>query len=111
MATYTEKCLVESTQLGTAAGTLYMTPDATTTIMGEVQIANSNATQATVTVYLVASGGTAGPTNVMMPAVPIPPNSVIKYTSKQVLMIGDSIAALASNASGVIIRISGVEKT
>lgn len=110
MATYTEKCVVEGTQLAASVATLYTTPASTKLVGFDVVIANNNDAAVTATLHLVASGGSAGAANMILPTITIPGHGIIAKTFRQILEAGDFIAGFASTATAVVIRISGVEK-
>jgi|SRR5882672_2727107 len=94
--------------IGIAVSTIYTVPVFTRTFVKDIDIANNNAVAALVTVYLVPSAGAAGTSNVLVPNVSIPANTIWQWTGSQILNAGDTIQVIAS-ATGVTINISGGE--
>lgn len=105
------KCLVEPTQLGTSVALLYQAGVVTKAIVKKLTVANSSANAATVTIYLVPSGGTPGAGNIITDAAPVAPGKTYESYECEghVLETGDSIQALASAASALALRASGIE--
>lgn len=88
--------------LTTGSVTLYTVPAATTSIVTEIVLTNTTATDRTVTLTF---GGTA-----ILSAIPVPANGIASFGMKQVLLTTEIIAGLA-DAAGVNIFISGVNVT
>ena len=107
----TNKALVEGAQLATSATAEYTAPGNTTTILKKVTVTNTTSSAQTVTIYLVASGGSAGASNCITSAQTVAANAVYEAyeCENHVLMTGDSIQALASAASSLTLRVSGIE--
>jgi hypothetical protein len=93
--------------------TLYTVPAATTEIIKEIVLTNTTATDATITLYLVDSGGTAGVTNMLLNAYPVTASLTIKDTvfisMSEVLAAGGTIQGLQGTSGAITVRISGVE--
>lgn len=88
--------------------TLYTVPGSTSTMVKDIDLANTTAASITVTLYLVPSAGTPGAGNVLLPSIPVPANGIQQWSGTQVLNAGDMIQATAS-AVGVTANISGGE--
>ena len=82
------------------------TPADSRDIIKQIDVANNNSLTADVSVHLVPSGGSADATNMLFPAVEIPPNTVLNWNGVQVTDAGATIQASAS-VSDVTIIISG----
>lgn len=105
--------VVTPAKLGTApltsgATTIYTVPAYSKAILKDLDICNNSTSKTNVTVYLVPAGSTPGPTNILIPGVEIPANSIMQWTGTQVLNVGDSIAA-SSTVLGTNIFASGAE--
>lgn len=98
-----------SAQLTAAAVTYYTAPASTRTIVKQIVLTNVTGTLATVSISFVNSGGTQGPTNRIVELLQVPANGVVTIDLSQVLETGDFISALASVATAINMRISGVE--
>jgi len=110
VAAYTLKQFSPVTTLGTSASTLYtVTAPATSAVVKQLLVSNYSASSASITVYFVPSGGTAGNGNAVVPAVAISPNSTITLDITQVLSVGGFISALSSAGSSINLMISGYE--
>ena len=115
MATFTPKRLgtgaggITPVQLTISAATIYTVPSTTTTTIKQILISNVTASDATFTLYLVKTGGTAGATNQIYGGVKAPANTTIHLDWTQVMTTGDFISAFASTNSAVNITISGIE--
>jgi len=93
----------------TGVTTLYTVPTLTRTFVKDIDICNtSSSASATVTVYLVPSGGTAGTGNTLAPGVTIPPNGMFQWSGNQIMNAGDTIQIIAS-ATGCTINAGGGE--
>jgi hypothetical protein len=90
---------------------LYAAPANTKTIIKKLTFTNNDTVARTVTVHLVASGGTGGATNIITKAYPIGPGATYEAfeAEGQVLQVGDFITAFADVASMVTCHGSGVE--
>lgn len=72
-------------------------------------LCNYSATDRTVTIYLVQSGGSAGNTNIIYKDVPIAAgDTYIIDTERLVLGDADSVRALASGTSSITMTVSYV---
>lgn len=91
---------------GTSIGTVYTVPTGQQFTLTDIEICNASATASTFSIYLVASGGTAGTTNALFYSAPINGNTTVQWTGSTALSAGSTIQA--SSASGnVTIKISG----
>lgn len=110
MAT-TNKPLNAGVQLATSASAAYTAPVNTTTILKKVTITNTSASAATVTLYVVTSAGTPGAANTVTSAKAIAAGATYEAyeVENHVLAAGDSLQALASAASALSLKVSGIE--
>jgi hypothetical protein len=102
----------ESVQLGGSAATLYTSPAQVTSIVKKCTLANTDVTNGhAVTIYVVASGGAVGATNILIDARTIGPKQTLDITEmvNQILNPGDFISAFADTGAEVNIRVSGVQ--
>jgi hypothetical protein len=102
--------LAPSTPLPATATLLYTSPGgALHTLVKNGTFSNVTGTAASLTVYRVASGGTAGTTNELIPGISIAANST--YVSGElrdmILEPGDTIWALGSAANAINASLSG----
>lgn len=88
--------------------TLYTVPASKKALIKTIDIANTTSAAKSATVYLVASGGSASASNMLIPTVSIPANGMLQWHGEQVLDVGDFIVSMGS-ASGLTINISGAE--
>ena len=109
-------------QLGQAAvsaalATLYTVPPNTRTYLKDIDVANNSGFPATITVWLVPAGGTAGQGSAvaLLPGVCVPVAGVLQWTGSQVLLPGMSIqfqgGGVGASAGGLGIVASGGEAT
>ncbi|MFZ0591498.1 MAG: hypothetical protein WAM39_13620 [Bryobacteraceae bacterium] len=113
----TSPITVQSTQLTTSAATVLTSPAGFWTTTKKVTASNVSSSAVTVTVYKVASGGSAGSTNTLIYQKTIPPNSInggvveLYEAENQTLAPGDTLQALCSAATSLNINISAIEQT
>lgn len=88
--------------------TIRTTPLYARDLLKTIDIANNAAVAASVSVYLVPSGGVANSDNMLVPAVSIPAHSIFQWSGTQVMESGATIQATASVA-GVTLTASGGE--
>lgn len=98
-----------SAQLTAAAVTYYTAPASTRTIVKQIILTNVTASTATVSISFVNSGGSQGTTNRIVEQVSVPAYGIVTIDLSQVLETGDFISALASAATTINMRVSGVE--
>jgi len=109
LATYT---FLKGTPLTSGAAgtgsysTLYTVPSNKQMMITDMEICNTSATAATFYISLCAFGETAGASNAVFYAAPIPGNTTVQWTGQQVLEAGGFVAAYAS-ASTVTIKVNG----
>ena len=104
------KNLVPGTVLGTTASTLYTVPGGTYTTISAMTVTNTSASVVEVTVYLVASGSSAGDSNIVFKRNIAPGESrVIGEAIAQTLHTGGTIQALASAGTSANMVASGYE--
>jgi hypothetical protein len=104
-------------QPGTSAATLYTAPandtnvpsPAATTTITSLVLANTTGTAATVTLYLVPNGGTAGASNIIVPAVSIAANDVLILSGIGIQMpASSSLQGLQGTSGAITVTASGV---
>ena len=103
-----------ATSLIAASATAYYTVATDTrTRIDAMTLTNTDTSTRTVSVYLVASGGSPGASNIILSNTSIAPSATlrVKEAFGQVLHSGGKIYAAASVASVVNIYASGVEVT
>jgi hypothetical protein len=93
-------------ELTVGLATIRTTPASSRDFVKQIDIANNNSLSADVTVHLVPSGGSADSTNILIPAVEVPKNTVMSWNGVQVTNAGATIQASAT-VSDVTITISG----
>lgn len=107
----TAKTLVASAQAPAATTTQYTAPAATRTIIDKFTATNTTGAAATLTIYLVTSGGAAGAANTILSAKSIAAGDC--YTCPEVvghvLNPGDFIATGSGTNNALTIRSSGRE--
>jgi hypothetical protein len=110
--TVTAKALVEGQIIPNADTTVYTAPAFTTTIIDKLTSANYDSVSRVISVSIVASGGSIGN------AYYIAKRTLAAYETYtwpevvgQILNPGDFVSAIASNATGVNLRMSGREIT
>lgn len=91
---------------GTSIGTVYTVPTGQQFTLTDIEICNASATVSTFSIYLVASGGTAGTTNALFYNAPINGNTTVQWTGSTALSAGSTIQA-SSGSGNVVIKISG----
>jgi len=91
---------------GSTIGTIYTVPTGQQFTLTDIEICNASSSSSSFSIYLVASGGTAGTTNALFYNAPINANTTVQWTGSTALSAGSTIQA--SSASGnVTIKISG----
>lgn len=104
-------------QPGTTVGTLYTAPGyasgspyqgGATAQSRRMIVCNTTAAAATLTLYIVPSGGSAGVTNLQFNAVSIAAGQTQIFDLQQELNPGDTIQALQSTASALTVTLSGI---
>ena len=104
------KRLVEGSQLGTGVATFYTAPANTRTRILLVTVTNTTGTAQTVTLHLVAPGGSASASNMVTSARNVAAGqSVVLYEAAHNLESAGSIQALASAGTALTLMASGVE--
>lgn len=94
-------------QPGTTAATLYTVPASTDVRVTEIVLCNVTATEATVSLSAVPSGGTAGLTNRLVDTLPVAPHETVVIGLSTYLTAGDFLAALQGTAAAVTCTICG----
>ena len=110
--TVTAKCLLEAKRAESSQTTQYTAPASTRTIIDKFSAYNGHTSSVVLSVNLVASGGSASATNLIVSKSLASGES---YTFPElvgnVLNAGDFISTLAGTATVVVMRISGREVT
>lgn len=106
----TVKVLVPPKQLENTATTQY-TASAVKAIIDKATVTNTSSSNATLTVHLVTSGGTAGNSNLIIDAKTIVPDETYLCPELvgQVLEVGSFISTTASAGTALTMRVSGRE--
>jgi hypothetical protein len=107
----TAKVLAAGSQLTTSAATYYTVPALTTTIIQSVVLTNTTAGPITATVHLVASGGSATASNMVLSAKSLTASEtlVVPGAAGMVLATGGTLQALASANTSISLMASGTE--
>lgn len=107
--TYVPKELMASALLTGSAATKYTVPAATSTIIKEITLCNTHTATLTVTVYTIASGGTAGDLNTLFKTMSIQPSETKIIPMNKVLPSASFVQALASTTDKIAMSMSGIE--
>jgi len=91
---------------GTSIGTIYTVPANQQFTLTDIEICNASAAATTFSIYLVASGGTAGTSNALFYSAPINGNTTVQWTGSTALSAGSTVQVLAGAAT-VSMKISG----
>jgi hypothetical protein len=107
----TAKVLAAGSQLTTSAATYYTAPTLTTTIIQSVVLTNTTGGAVTATVHLVASGGSATASNMVLSAKSLlaAETYIVPGCAGMVLAAGGTLQALASANTSISIMASGTE--
>jgi hypothetical protein len=111
MATVTPKPLVQGTLLTNSLATYYTVPASTTATIRAITLCNTDSVSRTISLYLVASGGSASAMNQILKDVAMLPGETIIDDSTRAMNTGDFIRALASLSNVVALRVDGAEIT
>jgi len=94
-------------QPGTSSATAYTVPASTDVKIAAFVLCNTTALAATVTVSVVASGGSASTANQVVSAVSVPANTTVVVDSPIYMTTSDFIAAFQGTAAAITVFISG----
>jgi hypothetical protein len=100
-----------SVQLGNSVATHYTVPASTTTIVKQLVLCNTTASNATVDVHLVPSGGTAGVSNALVYNLTVDALSTMFVNVAAVMATSDFISAKANVAATVTMHSFGIEES
>lgn len=108
---FTNKRLIKGSPLSTTTSTYYTVPTSTTTIIHKITFSNFDTSPRDITLYLVASGATAGTSNAICNACKLFPGETWSPPDVvgHVLEAGGTIQAKISSGTSVNIIASGVE--
>ncbi len=106
----TQTKLHASVQLGNSVATHYTVPGSTTAIVKQIVLCNTTASNTTVDVHLVPSGGTAGVSNALLYNMTVDANSTLFVNVAAVMATSDFIAAKANLATTVTMHSFGIEE-
>lgn len=108
---FTQKRLAGPAAMGTSATDIYTAPSspATTTIIKQIMLCNTDASTARTATLHVAASGSVAAGNTIFKAISLDPNETVILNLSLVLAAGEKISGLASNAA-VTITISGIEE-
>jgi ATP-dependent protease ClpP protease subunit len=101
--------MTNPTQLGTSVSTVYTVGSGITATVKQILAANVTASNATVSIHLVPSGGSATNANLIFAALTVAGNSTAVIDLNQVMSTGDTLQALAGTGSAINLVISGYE--
>jgi hypothetical protein len=103
------KALLEAKYAEDSQTTQYTSPAGTRTIVDKATVTNVTASPATLAVNIVASGGAAGASNVILDTKTIAADEcyTLPELVGQILNAGDFISTIAGTASALVIRLSG----
>lgn len=109
----TAKPLFNAKQAESTETTQYTVPTGTRTIIDKFTGTNTSGTAATLTIKLLALGGTAGASNTIVSLKTLQPNETYTFPEVvgHVLEAGGFISTLAGTASAITIRVSGRENS
>jgi ATP-dependent protease ClpP protease subunit len=93
----------------TSNTTLYTVPSGKKAIIKQILLSNTSASDVTVTIYLVPSGGTAGANNMIVPGITVNAKTVVTIDMAQVMNAGDFLVGVQNTSGAVTVTISGVE--
>lgn len=95
--------------IGTGAGTLaYTVPAGMHCELTNIDICNTTSGVLALSFHLVAAGGAASTSNMLVPAMNLAPNSMFQWTGLQVMSANDFIQVIGSG-SGLTMHITGDE--
>lgn len=93
----------------TTATTVYTVPVEKTAIVKEIVICNTTGNDASVTLSVVPSGGSAGAGNRLLAGKVVPANDLVVLALSTVMSAGDFISVQQATANALVLTISGVE--
>lgn len=100
------KCLYQG-QPTTSSATLYTVPASTDAMLKSIVLANTSGSPATITLYRVPTGGSAGVTNCIVPTFTVAANDTVTLDSGVCMTAGDFIAGLQGTTGAITATISG----
>jgi hypothetical protein len=105
--------IIAGSQLTGSAATYYTAPANTKCVVRRLTLCNTSAGAVTATVHLVASGGSASDSNMIVKAHSLAASETYDCVSAEghVIEAGGTIQALAGSAASITIVGSGVEIT
>lgn len=111
--TVTAKVLIAAKYASDSLTTEYTAPSSTKAMIDKFTATNTDAGAQTLSVHLVTSGGSAGPSNLITSLLSIGAGVSVDVPElkNHILEAGGFISAVASVASKVVIRASGREIT
>lgn len=112
--TTTAKAVANTAYAANAQTTVYTVPAGTRFIIDKFTGSNNSGANQTLAVNIVPSGGTAGASNLVVPAKTIvtgDPPEIFPGVVGQILNAGDGISLLASASNAIVYRLCGREIT
>jgi hypothetical protein len=106
---YTPTILCPTTYPGTSGTTLYTVPAAKTTIVKNIILANTTGTEATVSLSVVPSGGSAATSNRVLSTYAVPANGISTLDCSLVMPTAAFLFGTNTTNNAVTMTISGVE--
>jgi|SRR5687767_12829321 len=99
-------------QVGVTDTTIYTCPASTSAVIKKIAIVNTSGTDRTVKINHVPSGGSVGPTNVILNTTTIlAGGGATDDDAILLLQAGDFISAIASAAGAITVVLYGIEST
>lgn len=109
MATFVNIKLADPVQLASGSiTTIYTSPTTAATIITSLAIANNEAEERHLSIYLCPAGAAAADANILLPNVPIPANTMVNIGIGQTISATDVIRAL-SDSNYMVIHSSGIK--
>lgn len=105
------KLLIEDKLAEGSQTTQYTVPATTQTVIDEFTVTNTDSVVHRISINVVPSGGTAGPSNLVLPGLALIPGETfsIGILYQRVMETGQVVSTLASVSSKIVIRMSGRE--
>lgn len=104
------KALINSGYAPNTLTTMYTVPALTAALIDKFTANNTSGATATLDIYIVPSGGTAGASNKLVSALSLTAGQILDVgLQNHILNAGDFIATNASAATAIVVRASGRE--
>lgn len=103
------KKLFQGTAATGAGTTAYTVPSGYKCTVTEIDISNTTAAIVTCAAHLPPAGVAVGATNILLPTINIPANTLVQWTGGALLSTGDFIQLIAG-AAGITVTLYGNEE-